>query len=1641
MILYENNIQHQIKTGKEVSINNTLNTYIEEAKLSKLSTQYTTTGKNQIGLSDTSSTTTSNITYSITNNVLSLNGTASAKINITALFNLTTTAKKTLKIYIDSGTFTSGAVGISLRNSNDTQTDYIQINQGSLSGEKTLTLTGLDHIYLYITSGSAFSNAKIRFSLMDNYSDTYEPYTNGASPNPDYPQEVKVVNGYRNLLKNTSTNSGDNNYWYDYSTYDEATGTITKKTSATTETYLKHGYNFKAGTIYTLSFLAKSNGYVKNIDVMAMNSNVSKVYAVSVLYLTTEFQKIVFTFTTENNVDYTNGYIRFDNNGSTTSGTEAILTIKDVMLVEGSTENAYVPCDNANYINIIDNGSNNIFKPTLLNYVIPTRSEKITQANCSVVLDGNTFKLTATGTDMYLGQVRTSGQTYVNSLGLLFDVSDVSSVSFYLTNPLFVNNYITTYDENLVSLGFVKKGTSSGTYDLPSGAKYLSFRFGLVATTGTTYETKVMLVKGSTVPTEYEAYKEKLIPIPLNNNFIGGISTYKDQLLVDKDGHCYLNKKIGKYVYTGNESERWTFINSNNNNYLFQSLGVNIQIENYSTTYLCSHALPNSASSGTGNVGSYVYGNIFRMRVPNTIATTSTDFSTWLASNNVELYYPLAEPQLIDLNYTVDLELYEGINTITNSENADMNITFASYLDISKNGLGYLNNVLNAKVTEELNGDYQLVFDYPLNDTLSNELIEERIVKCQVADGTQQCFIIKNVVKTYDKMTITCKHLFYLLLTNIAEDIYPQNLSPKPFLDWVLTKANYHLPFTTTSDVSVQKTARYVRKNLVEVILGESDNSMINLFGIEINRNNWNIGLNSRIGADRGEKLIYGKNITGINITIDTSELYTRIMPVGYDGLLLPEKYVDASNINEYPYPKIAIIEFSDIKYDPEDDTAYHNINDAYDALRAAVQELYDNGINKPKVNVKIDWLELSKTEEYKQYANLERVSLGDTIHANIFGLEYTTRVIKTVYNPLNDKIEQFEVGSVQADYATQMNKYEFDLQKINPASILDQAKENATNLITTAMGGYVYKTTSELYIMDNPDPAQAQKVWRWNVNGLGYSSTGVNGTYGLAMTMDGSIVADFITTGVLRTSVIEGYDSLALEVHGNTGQISDLVLSVGELNSKIQDIADITTAAESEFAEVQLLNVNESQPIQIKIHPTNNKNISYLYPRANLYPSDTLYMPNRIIRFTNTTTSEVFEYELFDDLLYYDEDNYDEFYLDYDSNAVQITKKCEYDANGNVVLKSTPVVETTSFPTIEQLTLTTGNYTINLPGYTNGYLLVRCMASNIYTSQFATISELSQTASQIRTEVSGTYATQNALATVDSRITQTATSITSSVAETYQTKSDAQSDYSSLNSTITQTASGINTEVSKKVGKTEVISSINQSAEDITISANKVNVSGVITAINNNTSTTINGGKITSGSITSSKVNSSIITTSNFSAQSISASKINSGSLTSSNVKIGSWSLNGTGILSSTCQIYPSYLGYRQSSSSGWSSVNWYGVGRAGTSYSDKKLKKNIKSLDEKFNGFFDDLKPVSFKWKSTKYKTDDKEHIGFIAQDIKEAEKNNDLDLDLVYKDKELLNLDKREIIALNTWQIQLLKKEIKGLKKEIEELKKGR
>lgn len=226
----------------------------------------------------------------------------------------------------------------------------------------------------------------------------------------------------------------------------------------------------------------------------------------------------------------------------------------------------------------------------------------------------------------------------------------------------------------------------------------------------------------------------------------------------------------------------------------------------------------------------------------------------------------------------------------------------------------------------------------------------------------------------------------------------------------------------------------------------------------------------------------------------------------------------------------------------------------------------------------------------------------------------------------------------------------------------------------------------------------------------------------------------------------VDRQNNVISQVVENVGEqnnkITQITQSVDEINQKIQDIADITVERESYQARVEFENINESEPIAITIQPT-GENISYLYPSTGLFPSATLYPKVRTLRFIRTyeeegeTLTENIDYILPDDLLYYDSEHFDEFYLNYDSQTCQVIKRCEYNADGTVGLLANEV--TTDYP-YPEIALGDGDYEVLLLGYSSAYLKVRLMAANIYTTQFATKvevrSEIQQTANEINLKV-----------------------------------------------------------------------------------------------------------------------------------------------------------------------------------------------------------------------------------------------------------------------------------------------------------------
>ncbi|WP_329764354.1 phage tail spike protein [Bacillus nitratireducens] len=452
--------------------------------------------------------------------------------------------------------------------------------------------------------------------------------------------------------------------------------------------------------------------------------------------------------------------------------------------------------------------------------------------------------------------------------------------------------------------------------------------------------------------------------------------------------------------------------------------------------------------------------------------------------------------------------------------------------DFTHNGIGILDkNIYNATVEEELNGLFSFTFSYPLFAPYGVDIDGMSIVKVPTPDG-DQLFRVVNPKPSMGELTVQCYHIFYDLTENLIEDIFIQTTNGNAAMSRLSTGCQYKHPFTFYSDIPTIASARIVRKNPVEAMLDTSlDNSFINRWGGELKRDNFDVKMLKSRGMDRGVVIQHKKDLLGYEGNVDWKSPITRIMPQGFDGLFLPERYVDSPLINKYPHPKIRVVEFQHIKAaigENADDEDAVPLEEAYRLLRQAAKDMFTiQKVDQPKGTYKVEFQELSQTEEYKDYAILQRVYMGDivTVQHKEDGIDIQSKVIAYKYDPIKKEYINLTTGNFKENFTDMAGKVDqmHDELKDMPGSILDAAKENATNLINSGFGGHVRIYPDRILIMDTKSEMTASKVWQWNINGLGYSSTGVKGPYETAITYDGRIVADFITAGTLFGDLIKG--------------------------------------------------------------------------------------------------------------------------------------------------------------------------------------------------------------------------------------------------------------------------------------------------------------------------------------------------------------------------------------------------------------------------------------------------------------------------------------------------------------------------------------
>lgn len=471
----------------------------------------------------------------------------------------------------------------------------------------------------------------------------------------------------------------------------------------------------------------------------------------------------------------------------------------------------------------------------------------------------------------------------------------------------------------------------------------------------------------------------------------------------------------------------------------------------------------------------------------------------------------------------------------------------ANETDFTSLGIGPLGDAIKCVVTEELNGEYELEMIYPVSGVHYSDLIEDRLIYAVPSEGAiKQIFKIYQIEKPLDgQVTVRAEHIHYLLNKMVV----------KPFHATTVAEVMYKLkpnivdncPFNFSTDMNTEGLFKMIVPTECGKILGGSEGSILDVYGHgEYEFNNFNVILRSHRGADNGVTIRYGKNLTELNASVDTSTVYTGIVPYYKDSednvTYAPNYVVWSDHKNDYAYPLAKVVDFSS-EFDEEKEAweQAHSEDDPdkpyaptpNDLVVKAREYLTRNaGWNKNN-NIKVSFVNLWQSDEYADIAVLERVKLCDTVTIiyQKLGVSTTKKVIKTEYNVLLDRYDSIELGTPTVSMTTEIANSSTAIEQaaVETKSWMQQAIEHATKLITGGLGGYLVINTNaagnpnELLIMDQPDKTKAVNVWRFNLGGLGHSHSGYNGPFDdVALTMDGEINANMITTGILQANIIK---------------------------------------------------------------------------------------------------------------------------------------------------------------------------------------------------------------------------------------------------------------------------------------------------------------------------------------------------------------------------------------------------------------------------------------------------------------------------------------------------------------------------------------
>lgn len=486
--------------------------------------------------------------------------------------------------------------------------------------------------------------------------------------------------------------------------------------------------------------------------------------------------------------------------------------------------------------------------------------------------------------------------------------------------------------------------------------------------------------------------------------------------------------------------------------------------------------------------------------------------------------------------------------------------------DYVTQGIGALGDVLSGEVTEETNGQYEVRLTYPVTGRRYADLKNRRLIYCKPDPYRDaQPFRIYRITRPLNGIiTIYARHKLYDLDGTPVNPFSASNALSA--MKGLKANAAIETPYQFWTDINSNAQFSVSVPTSTRALLGGIKGSILDTYGGEYEWDNDTVKLYARRGSDNGVTISYGKNLTDIEQDENIANLCTGI--IGYwansDGELVQTPVVNGPGT--YNFANVKAVDFS---LDFESKPTVEQLQ------KRAQQYVSDNNVGIPDVSITLSWVQLEQYSGYEGLSLLDRASLGDTVTVRFppLGIDVKARVVKTVYDILQDRYSSVEIGSVKANIADTIanNQQATNEQIKNTTSYLEDRIQQSSDLITNG-GGYIYrkfdaaKNWVEIGSTDNLDLNKAVHVWRWNNGGFGYSGNGYNGPYRTAITQDGHIVADFIDAGTLTANIMRA--GILQDVEGKAFYL-DLPNGVLRMNATELSISGAPAASQS-YAQQQ---------------------------------------------------------------------------------------------------------------------------------------------------------------------------------------------------------------------------------------------------------------------------------------------------------------------------------------------------------------------------------------------------------------------------------------------------------------------------------------